>query len=282
MSLLVALALTMAAVTHTDTVLHAEDGRAVAVRIYSPARGCRRCTLVIFSHGNFATPGRYDVLLDDWAAHGLVVAAPLHTDSEEYPDKGKYPDSRATRLADWRAVDHAMRGSPIKGVTLSGRVIAAGHSYGGLIAEIVGGARPVDGEPKRDWRVPAAVIAISPPGAMANFVTAEGFAAIQRPTLVVTGTADVLPGFIDKWQQHLDSYHGAPAGTAYALTFEGMNHYFNGAYGRPKPEGAAAMPKVAALNALIRDFIHAAVRGRMPSITAWAAKSSADIRAEAR
>lgn len=271
------------AVAHRDVTVAAPDGRVIPVRVYLPARGCRRCALVIFSHGAFATPGRYDVLLDAWAAHGLVVAAPLHTDSEEHADRARYPDSRATRIADWRAVDAAMRGRRLKHVSFSGKVVAAGHSYGALIAEVVGGARMAEERGlQRDWRVPAAVIAISPPGAMPAFVAAQGFAAITRPTLVVTGTTDILPGFVDRWQQHLDSYHGASAGLGYALTFDGMNHYFNGAYGRPRPEGAAAGPQVARLNRAIVDFIDAAVADTLPTKADWIARSGNGVKAEAK
>lgn len=284
MSVWVALAIAAApGVARTEVNLAAPGGRVIPVRVYAPAKGCRGCTLVIFSHGNFATPERYDVLLDAWAAHGLVVAAPLHTDSEEYPDGKRYPDSRATRFEDWRVVDAAMRGARLKGIRFSGKVVAAGHSYGALIAEVAGGARLAqEGGLARDWRMPTAVVAISPPGVIPAFVSTQGFARIERPTLVVTGTTDVLPGFVDRWASHLDSYEAAPTGRGYALTFDGMNHYFNGAYGRPTAAGSAAAPQVARLNTLVLNFIDAAVAGRAPSVAAWAAHSGDGVTAQAK
>jgi predicted alpha/beta-hydrolase family hydrolase len=271
------------AVVHHMLTIAAADGRQVAVTVYAPAAGCRKCTLVIFSHGALSTPQRYDVLLDAWAASGLVVAAPLHTDSEEYPDKGRYPDSLATRLGDWLAVDTAMHGEPVAGVTLSGKVVAAGHSYGALIAEIAGGARTLRkaGDPQ-GWRVPAAVVAISPPGTMPALVDTAGFAAIARPTLVVTGTADALPGFIDDWHRHLDSYHAIRPGLAYSAVFAGMDHYFNGAYCRPTAQGQRSAPQVAALNRLAVRFIADAVRGALPGPLRWARRSDDLMRTAAR
>ena len=279
MSAAAALALTVA---HAQVALMADDGRSVAVTVHAPARGCRNCTLVIFSHGARATPQRYGALLDAWAARGLVVAAPLHTDSEEYPEPGRYPDSTATRLSDWRAVDAGIAGKLPRGVSLSGRVIAAGHSYGALIAEIVGGAQTEGAAPRRGWRLPAAVIALSPPGARAGFVTAQGFAAIARPTLVVSGTTDVLPGFIDRWEQHLDSYRALRPGLGYALVFAGMDHYFNGAFGRPRPEGSLAAPQVARLNTIVIDFIRGAQARRLPTRPQWTGQSDAMLQAHAR
>ena len=272
----------VAPVVHRAMTVTAADGRKVPLTVYVRGDGCRRCTLVIFSHGALSTPGRYDVLLDAWAAQGLVVAAPLHTDSEEYPERGRYPDSRATRLADWRAVDAAMRGSPLPGVSLSGRVVAAGHSYGALIAEIAAGARPLGSLPTGGWRTPVAAIAISPPGTMAGFVDTASYAAIARPTLVVTGTADVLPGFVDPWQRHLDSYHAMRPGLGYSAVFAGMDHNFNGAYCRPGPQGQASMPQVARLNALVTGFIDMALRGALPDKRKWLRRSDAMMSAQAR
>lgn len=267
--------------------LKTEDGRDLVVSVYAPAEGCTHCPLVIFSHGNFATPARYAILLRDWAAHGMVVAAPLHTDSEEYPEPKKYPDSRATRLADWRAVDRAFRGtlsfSALRGITLSGQVIAAGHSYGALIALVAGGAEMVD----PDWsigavRKPAAVIALSPPGTMKGLVTSQGLAKLSVPALIVTGTTDVLPGFIDTWQQHLEPYEAAAPGLGYALVFAGMNHYFNGAYGRPTEEGAQASARqVARLDSEVTRFIHGALTGGLPNAETWAKRSDAMVEARA-
>lgn len=274
-------------VRRQTVTLTTEDARKLAVTVYAPEAACHACALVIFSHGNFATPERYDRVLRAWAAQGFVVAAPLHTDSEEYPEPDKYPDSRATRLADWRAVDAAFATTLPKNLkldetTLSGKAIAAGHSYGALIALVAGGATLA--EPA--WtlgmtRAPEAVIALSPPGEMKGLATREGLGALKRPALVVTGTTDVLPGFIDDWHQHLDAYEAAPRGLGYALVFTDMNHYFNGAYGRPTEDGAReAADALARMTRETAHFMRAALAGTLPGSTIWAQRS--DPMAEAR
>ena len=75
---------------------------------------------------------------------------------------------------------------------------------------------------------------MSPPGIIPNVLTDESFAKLQSPTLIVTGTEDIVPTMIEDWRDHLDMYQGAPKGKAKAIIFEGQDHYFNGLYGRPK------------------------------------------------
>ncbi len=269
-ALILAAAAAMMPVSHHDMTLHAADGRAVPVRVFAPDKGCHRCALIIFSHGVYSDYEHYDALLEDWAAHGYVVAAPLHVDSGEHPEHARYsvPDGRLLRLADIAAVDAAFRpGAPglLQGVSFSQKMFMAGHSYGALIAEIVGGARldgDAEGRLSRSWRTPVAVAAISPPGPIAGFVTAPGWAAISRPTLFVTGTTDVLPVYFDSYQLHLASYRAAPARFRHVLVFKGMDHSFNGAFWQTAPAGARPAPAVARLNAKILAFFGQAARGR--------------------
>lgn len=253
-----------------------DEGRAVPVRVFTPASGCTNCTLVIFSHGANASYGRYDVLLKDWAARGLVVAAPQHVDSEEHPRRGAYKsaDGRLLRVRDYALVDAAFAPKAprqIAHLSFSGTVVAAGHSYGALIAQIAGGARieRPDGDFDRCWRAPKAVIALSPPPAMAGFTSPEGWSHVSVPQLVVTGTADEMPGFVDDWQRHLDSYAAARPGLGFALVFDGMDHNFNGAYCRITPDGVKAAPQVARLNAAIDHFIGRAASGTPPTAAEW-------------
>lgn len=253
-----------------------DTGRAVPVRVFAPASGCAACTLVIFSHGHSASYGRYDVLLKDWAARGFVVAAPQHVDSEEHPRRDDYKsaDGRLLRVRDYALVDAAFTPAAppqIASLSFSGTVVAAGHSYGALIAQIAGGARiqRPDGDFERTWRVPEAVVAISPPPAKAGFTSLEGWSHVSVPQLVVTGTEDQMPGFVDDWQQHLDSYTAARPGLGYALVFEGMDHNFNGAYCRITLEGVKAAPQVTRLNAAIDQFIANALSGNRTAAAEW-------------
>lgn len=253
-----------------------DAGRAVPVRVFAPASGCTNCTLLIFSHGANASYRRYDVLLKDWAARGYVVAAPQHVDSEEHPRRDDYKtaDGRLLRMRDYAVVDAAFRPNApqqFAGLSFSGTVVAAGHSYGALIAQIAGGARiqRAGGDFKRVWRTPKAIIAISPPAIIPGFTSLEGWSHVSVPQLVVTGTTDVLPGFVDDWRRHLDSFAAARPGLGFALIFEGMDHNFNGAYCRITPEGAKAAPQVARLNAAINHFIRKAVGDSLPSAADW-------------
>ena len=78
---------------------------------------------------------------------------------------------------------------------------------------------------------PKAIIAISPPGPIPNYIESEGWAKVTLPSLIVTGTTDTVPGMTENWEDHLVSYEVAPAGS-YALIYDKMDHYMNGAYGR--------------------------------------------------
>ena len=232
------------------------DGRTSPVRVFSPAAGCAACPLIVFSHGAFSSPDRYDVLLNAWAGAGYVVAAPLHADSEIHPYQDHYrrEDRLPMRLDDFEAAA-ALDG--LDGVALSGDIIAAGHSFGALVAQIAGGAR-LDGAHK-DLHIaletpPLAVIAISPPGPVEDYVSPQGWRRIDAPMLVVTGTADVVPRFAPTWRAHLASYDAAPAGLAYALVYNDMDHYFNGAFGRPGETDDAARAATDHLNDAIIQF----------------------------
>jgi len=265
----------------TNETLVASSGRQVAVRVLRPAV-CNACGLIVFSHGANASPGRYDVLLRAWATGGWVVAAPLHVDSEEHPERSKYQqsDSLRMRLEDYDLIV----ASQLPGVALSGEVIAAGHSYGALIAQIAGGARLDAAFAPIVTRspLPLAVIAISPPGPIPNYVTSAGWSKVSVPQLVVSGTTDVVPGMAPEWSLHMASYNAAPAGKAYALVFEAMDHYFNGAYGRLKPTDAAADQAVAKLNAEVLRFAKA-IRDHDPDMAQdWIANSVDGVTATAR
>ncbi len=271
-----------------DFTLAGPDGRDVPVRAFLPEEDCSPCTLIIFSHGAYAAYDRYDVLLTDWAKRGYVVVAPQHVDSEEYPGRDAYTIdmSRPLRLGDYALVSHtfAAADQPLQGLTFSGRQIAAGHSYGGLIAQVAGGATLAnpDYTLPDTAHAPDAIIALSPPSEIEGLVDSDGFSAIETPMLLVTGTTDALPGFIDDWRGHLDGYEAAPAPLAYALIYDGMDHYFNGAYGRETAEGAAAMPAIRDLNERIDAFIVQALADTLPGPADWRAQSNTMVEAITR
>lgn len=224
----------------------AGDGRAVPLTVFAPSAP-GKYPLIAFSHGAFAAPGRYAAMLEPLAAAGFVVLAPMHVDSEEYPRtegepaRPAHPVTWAGRTADMElalAPSAAIReGLAERGLSLDDdKSIALGHSYGALIAQLYGGAQAIEPDggrmDRRDSRVDA-VVAFSPPGPMPGLMATEGWASLATPALTITGTADVLPGFIDDWRAHLAAHEAAPEGARAVWIGEGIDHYFGGSFGRP-------------------------------------------------
>ena len=223
-------------------------GRAVEFTVFAPQEP-GTYPLIAFSHGAFASPGRYSAMLEPLAGAGFVVLAPMHIDSEEYPraegepERPAHPVTWATRNEDYalaldppQAVIAALKA---KGLALdAGRAIALGHSYGALIAQLPGGALAFEPDGSQISRVNAkvgAVVGWSPPGPMPGFMASEGWSTLTAPSLTITGTADILPGFVDDWRAHKASHDHAPAGARALWVGEGIDHYFGGVFGRLKP-----------------------------------------------
>ena len=278
-----------AEVESQSITLTASGERPVQVTLTYPQGGCADCTLIAFSHGAYAAPSRYERLLRLWGEAGFVVAAPLHVDSELNPTRDQY-DPDATMLA--RLEDFAMiSGPPLRAalagtaITLKDDIIAAGHSYGALIAQAAAGAglQTVEVMPADFLAIGDSilgVVAISPPGPMEDYVEAEDWARVTLPMLVVTGTTDVLPGFMDDWRLHLASFEAARLAPAFALVYAGQDHNFNGAYCRPtptlSPQDTAALQSLGALSV---GFMHDLVDGQLPDRAAWLSLSGPMVEA---
>lgn len=267
-----------APVHQTQLVVRGADERDILIDVRMPSNGCDGCTLIAFSHGARSVPNRYDSLLEVWASAGYVVAAPIHVDSEEHQNRSAYEPVThlPLRIEDMALTVSAMleRSTDSEAAfRLSDRYIVAGHSFGALIAQVLGGAIPHEktGVPKLDMETnPSAVIAISPPSFIPDYMTAEGWSSVSVPMLVVTGTEDVLPGFIDDWRGHLDSYDAAPPHLSYAAVFEGMDHYFNGAFGRLDANRAASsVSDLKSLNELVLGFVWNAEQGAPIPANDW-------------
>ena len=212
--------------TLTDEVisLTTNKGRTITARVLTPD-GCISCPLVIFSHGANSTYGRYDSLLLPLAKSGYRIAAPNHTDSEDHPSRAEYTpaDWLPTRLEDYNMIAARYE---------TNYRIAAGHSFGAMIAQIAGGAElslPVKIDPAYK---PNAVLAYSPPGPIPNYIGPQGWSKVSVPSLVTTGTKDIVPMMAEEWEAHLVSYDSSPPNISFALIYENMDHYMNGAYGR--------------------------------------------------
>jgi pimeloyl-ACP methyl ester carboxylesterase len=185
---------------------------------------------IAFSHGADSAPWHYAPVIDAWVAHGYDVFAPLHVDSKEHPLRAHYPG-----LASWHARLEDMR---VVAASIPGRhYVAAGHSYGGLVALTLGGAEPTPPAdfpgPMRDPRV-RAVVAFSPPGPLRGFVDRDGYSHLAVPALIQTGDRDnpdatMGSGAPDSWQLHLAAFDAASVGgQRYALVLPGVDHYFGG------------------------------------------------------
>lgn len=216
--------------------LTAPSGRAIDVRYIEPA-GCGQCPMIIFSHGANAANDRYDRYLLPLSKLGYRIAAPNHVDSEEHPERSKYKPKEylPSRLEDYELVANHYAANEL---------YAAGHSFGALIAQFAGGVSTTENK----WAaktLPRAVIALSPPGPIKGYISESDWLKIESPHLVVTGTNDIVTGIADHWQAHLVSYEATPDGLGFALIYDSMDHYMNGAYGRENtlstPERRSAM-----------------------------------------
>jgi predicted dienelactone hydrolase len=111
-------------------------------------------------------------------------------------------------------------------------LVAAGHSYGALVAQALGGAR-VQWGGAADPRV-SGILAFSPPGPLPGFIDTEGWAAIRVPMFVATGTADVVPPVAPTWEAHRASFDASPVSPRWLWVGDGVDHYFGNRIGRPE------------------------------------------------
>jgi dienelactone hydrolase len=216
-------------------------GRVVPFEILMPDHP-GRYPLVLFSHGALASPDRYYALLKPVAAAGYIIVAPRHLDSElwEWEKPPAQADVWTTRIEDvdlGLSYPQAIRARVLRhGASVeTGKTAAIGHSFGALIAQLSGGAKALAPTPHQTSASVKAVIALSPPGALPGLMDRGGWQTIAVPNLTITGTADVLPGFIDNWKVHKQSFEHTTAARKWLWVGDGIDHYFGGMIGREKP-----------------------------------------------
>lgn len=192
--------------------------RSTKLTIWAPAapKG-----VVLFSTGHGSWPERYARLVDLLVSSGFAVLAPLHVDSMRYPERDKFTvqQSLPERLADLRATG-AYAAKTYPGLPL----VAAGHSFGSLMALCQGGALSNMGP----FRNPAvkAVLAFSSPGKIPGLIGPNAYAGVAVPMMMVTGTADTIPaamGYPTVPADHLLAAETTPSGS-YALVVDGGDH----------------------------------------------------------
>lgn len=251
----------MAAPATTTITLSAADGRLVDVMVVAPAepRG-----VILFSHGGGSSPGVTRALFDTWAVRGFAVLAPTHTDSLTIAADRRttMQAALATRVADMRlAATHAIKAYP------NLPLAEVGYSYGSLTALIGGGALSaiVPGS------IPGvkAVVMFSSPGPIPGLTSAPGaFAGVAVPTLLITGSADTVPGFVTDAAQHLTYFEALPAGKRTALIVKHANHEFI----------RGDQPGWGEVSAIVEDFLAAQVfEETVPSARFSAAVSTAHV-----
>ena len=217
--------------SRADLTLSAADGRQVKVRVtwpqHGPKHSKRRLPLLVFSHG---ANGTLDGLvpLQNSLTRGRIVVAPQHPDSEANPDLAKVDRKLvlAQRVADMQLVLDSLpliERTTGRGID-SRRIAAGGHSYGALIAQMLGGAE-ISGRSWRDQRV-SRVLAFSPPGPFPGLAEASGWSKIAVPQFVLTGTLDVVPPVAATWQAHTVSFDASPIKGSALWVGRDVDHYF--------------------------------------------------------
>lgn len=202
------------AATHVQ--LPAPDGRTIDVSVWQAQN---EQAVILFGHGWGSDPARYHHIIDYWVAHGFTVIAPMHTDSMLHPDRASATPQTIfiTRIVDLAVVrGYAKASHPGK------PLVAAGHSFGSLNALMEAGALTVAG-PQSDPDVKV-VVALSSPGVIPNIVTPNTFATVNTPMLMVTGDADLVPGFVTNPADHRAPFDNSPAGDKMLMTFAGGDH----------------------------------------------------------
>lgn len=252
-----------------DLTLTLADGRPATVRVYHPAVASAPCPVVVFSHGLAGSREGYGFLGRRWAEHGYVSIHPDHPGSDTAAFKGRpLAELPANLKAATQSVE-VLAGRPaliralidalpriqerLPGIALDReRVGVAGHSFGAWTTLAVAGQKVrVPGAQDGAWSDPRplAFIALSPngPGVLGR----DGdLAACTRPILVMTGSDDRQPAFLNApgtersgaWRRQ--TYDGLPPCGKMLAWFEGARHctYSAGAgnvlTGEPPPDPA--------------------------------------------
>lgn len=246
-------------VSSSEHVLTHPDGRQTQVTLWQPTSP-GRYPLMVFAHGAYAAPERYEALLGPLSAMGFVVLAPLHIDSELLASDPPPPPDEVWRT---RKEDvQALLGAPPEllaflnpGVELTPDKIAAGHSYGAFGAQVAAGAAAVNDPPGQVAPGVRAVVTFSPPGLVPGFIDAAAWDQLVRPQLLLTGNADILPGFMEDWRNHAAAFEKAPAGDQWLWVGEGVDHYFGNVFGRLQREAPDQRPQFEQALAVTQRFL---------------------------
>ncbi|MEV0385854.1 chlorophyllase [Nonomuraea sp. NPDC050643] len=238
------------------------------VRVSAPVTG-HDLPIVLFAHGFGSNLDGYAPLVDHWAAHGFVVIQTTHLDSKRLrlaEDDARKPRLWRYRVQDMRRIlDHldaleaAVPG--LAGRVDHGRIVAAGHSFGGQTAGILVGLRVVDprtgiAQDMSDPRVMASIQLATAgkggadltPFAHDNlpWLRDQDFSHITAPGLVVAGDRDELPLSTRGAAWTIDPYT-LSRGNKSLLTLFGGRHSLGGISGYEVTETTDENPERVAL-----------------------------------
>jgi alpha-beta hydrolase superfamily lysophospholipase len=204
------------AFTPTQVSLPSPDGRTIDLSVWQAEheRG-----VIVFSHGWNSRPESYHRILRYWVEHGFTVVAPLHTDSLQHP---RHAEGNNQTFFITRVVDMAVTRGFVQMAHAGKPMIAAGHSFGSLMSLIGAGAVTVAG-PQGDPAIKA-VVALSSPGNVPGLVNPQTFAAVSAPVLMITGDADLVPGFVTDPRDHRTAFDTSLPGDKMLLTFADGDH----------------------------------------------------------
>lgn len=225
--------------------------------------------VVVFSHAGGSSPRSMQPLYNQLVQQGFAVLAPLHTDSRDMPEERRTSLQAAlgTRAGDMRTVGRYVAQRfpdlPLGLVGYSFGSLAVIMGAGALSPVIPGEIEGVD-----------AVIMFSSPGPIPGLMDMPtAFTGVTEPTLLITGTADIVPGFVPDPVLHLIYLDRLPEGDHTAFVVKDATHGFIG--GRE-----AGMDEVAPL---AMDFLLSRLLGDEAAKTRFdSAQSSARVEVRRR
>lgn len=268
----------------------AARARDVPLRLYWP-RGLAadaKVPLVLFSHGMGGSRRGYSYLGQYWASQGWASLHVQHVGSDRQIWLGnplglvsRLQDAAQEREAEARALDmrYALdqllageRGARID----TGRIVAAGHSYGANTTLLLAGARVARGGQGgstvdlHDARIKAAIVISAPPfhghGDAAAIVQ-----SVRIPTLHITATEDIIriPGYYSEAKDRIALFDATGSATKELVVFDGGSHSIF--TDRAGTGGALLNPRVkAATRELTLAFLAKVFEGRDEGLLRWA------------
>lgn len=232
-------------------VVDAARQRSIPLRAYLPA-AAGPAPLLLFSPGLGGSREGASYLALHWAARGFAVLVMQHPGSDDGVWKPLPPERRMAALRAAASLDNFMLrtgdvpavlnqaeawnrspGHPLAGRLDLSRIGMAGHSFGAITAQALGGERYAgQGALFADPRIKA-VLLLSPSGPRRDSPE-EAFGAVHLPWLLMTGTADDSPlGDMDAAARRV-VFPALPPGSKYELVLEGAQH--SSFTERPLPE----------------------------------------------